>query len=160
MSTEQIVPEQLLAQIGSGPISVGRPALRVALTGDEQAQALPIVVRRPTLRDAQRARGVLRAGTKDPANFIVALEVEAAIAPHPASARAAAGTVDGVGIPSETDTIRYVGTPSGLVSLIRDIYAAQVADAVLITPIDGSATATRVREEVLPALADRVARVA
>jgi len=40
------------------------------------------------------------------------------------------------------------------------LHAAEVADAVLITPIDGSATATRVREEVLPALADRVARVA
>ena len=64
-------------------ISVGRPQLVVALRGDTDVD-LPIVVRRPTLRDAQRARNVLRAGQRDPAKFIVALEVEVAIAAHPA----------------------------------------------------------------------------
>lgn len=51
--------------------------------------------------------------------------------------------------------MRYVGTPHGLVTLIRDIYAAEVADAVLIVPIDGSATEHRVRAEVLPQLQSR-----
>ncbi|MFT4127247.1 MAG: hypothetical protein QM662_13595 [Gordonia sp. (in: high G+C Gram-positive bacteria)] len=128
-------------------ISIGRPALRVALAGDERAADLPIVVRRPTLRDAQRARSLLRAGTRDTANFTVALEVEVAIAPHPASARA---SVSHLHAGRDTGTVRYVGTSTGLISLIRDIYAAEVADAVILVPLDGSATANRIRETVLP----------
>jgi hypothetical protein len=133
---------------GRTTISVGRPQLVVALRGDTDVD-LPIVVRRPTLRDAQRARNVLRSGQRDPANFIVALEVEVAIAAHPASARASAGAVptDSTG----SETVRYIGTPHGLIGLIRDIYAAEVADAVIITPLDGSATEARIREEVIPA---------
>ena len=98
---------------------------------------------------AQRARNVLRSGQRDPANFIVALEVEVAIAAHPASARASVGAVptDSTG----SETVRYIGTPHGLIGLIRDIYAAEVADAVIITPLDGSATEARIREEVIPA---------
>ncbi|MGW0039591.1 hypothetical protein [Gordonia sp. NPDC003376] len=128
-------------------LSIGRPPLKVALAGDVPADQLPIVVRRPTLRDAQRARSLLRAGSRDTANFSVALEVEVAIAPHPASARAAVAQ-----LPDELDggTVRYVGTPSGLLTLIRDIYAAEVADAVLLVPLDGSATENRIRELVLP----------
>ncbi|MBD0021505.1 hypothetical protein GII33_03645 [Gordonia pseudamarae] len=131
-------------------ISVGRPQLSVALRGDAGVD-LPIVVRRPTLRDAQRARNVLRSGQRDPARFIVALEVEVAIAAHPASARASVGNVPTD--PAGSETVRYIGTPHGLIGLIRDIYAAEVADAVLITPLDGSATESRIRDEVLPAFA-------
>jgi hypothetical protein len=143
----------------SATISIGRPRLQVAIAGDTVAQSFPIVVRRSTLRDAQRARSLLRSGTHDQANFSVALEVEAAIAPHPASARAAAGD------PAASDddvpeTIRYIGTPRGLVSLIRDIYVAEIADAVIIVPIDGSATESRVREQVLPQLDGVRGRVA
>lgn len=131
-------------------ISIGRPDLQVALAGDLPAEALPIVVRRPTLREAQRARSLLRAGIRDTARFAVALEVEVAIAPSAASARAAVA-----GVPDELDggTVRYVGTPSGLVTLIRDIYAAEVADAVILTPLDGSATDHRIRQLVLPSFA-------
>ncbi|AZG47846.1 hypothetical protein [Gordonia insulae] len=139
-------------------ISIGRPGLQVAVAGDPLAQSFPIVVRRSTLRDAQRARSLLRAGTHDPANFVVALEVEAAIAPHPASARASAA--DEPVRADDTETIRYVGTPRGLVSLIRDIYVAEIADAVIIVPLDGSATAARVREQVLPVLDPARGRVA
>ncbi|MFW0797534.1 hypothetical protein AAFP30_27270 [Gordonia sp. CPCC 205515] len=137
-------------------ISIGRPALQVAIAGDPAAQSFPIVVRRSTLREAQRARSLLRAGTHDPVNFVVALEIEAAIAPHPASARAAAAHV----VDDDSDTIRYVGTARGLVSLIRDIYAAEVADAVIVVPIDGSATAARVRELVMPEVVGVRRRVA
>ncbi|MBE7191783.1 hypothetical protein [Gordonia polyisoprenivorans] len=132
-------------------ISIGRPSLRVALADDIPADSSAIVVRRPTLRDAQRARSLLRAGTRDTANFSVALEVEVAIAPSAASARAAVAH-----IPDDIDggTVRYVGTPSGLVTLIRDIYAAEVADAVILVSLDGSATRHRVRELVLPSFAE------
>lgn len=137
-------------------ISIGRPPLQVAVAGDAAAQSFPIVVRKPTLREAQRARSLLRAGSHDPANFVVALEVEAAIAPHPGSARAAAAHVTD----ELADTIRYVGTAHGLASLIRDVYAAEVADAIIVVPIDGSATAARVRQQVLPEFVNGHTRVA
>lgn len=135
-------------------VSIGRPELRVAVAGDAAAQDFSIVVRRDTLREARRARSLLRAGSHDPANFAVALEIEVAIAPQAASARAsiAADVVTPEVSRDERSgaTIRYVGTPRGLESLIRDVYAAEVADAVIVNPIDGSATAGRIRAEVLP----------
>ena len=133
---------------GRTTISVGRPQLVVALRGDTDVD-LPIVVRRPTLRDAQRARNVLRSGQRDPANFIVALEVEVAIAAHPASARASVGAVPTDSTGSGNGALHR--NPHGLIGLIRDIYAAEVADAVIITPLGGSATEARIREEVIPA---------
>ncbi len=129
-------------------VTVGRPRLQVALRGDSVANTFGIVVRQTSLRDAQRSRAVLRAGASDQANYVVALEVQAAIAPRADSARASVRLLDDV-----ADTVRYVGTAHGLYTLIRDIYAAEVADAVIVTPIDGSATAARVREEVLPLFA-------
>ncbi|MFW0788494.1 hypothetical protein [Gordonia sp. CPCC 205333] len=137
---------------GSNAITVGRPLLQVALAGDDLANTFGIVVRQANLRDAQRSRSVLRAGVRDQANYVVALEVQAAIAPLADSARASVGVATG-----EEETVRYVGTVHGLYTLIRDIYAAEVADAVIITPIDGSPTAARVREQVLPLFAKAAA---
>ena len=151
-SPTDVLANQLLAA-DTGVITIGRPALRVAIVGDAGAAELPIVVRRSTLRDAQRTRSLLRAGTRDTANFSVALAVEVAIAPHPGSARASVASVSAAG--DSAETVRYVGTPHGLATLIRDIYAAEVADAVLIVPIDGSATEHRVRAEVLPQFESR-----
>ncbi|GAA10861.1 hypothetical protein [Gordonia alkanivorans] len=139
-------------------VTIGRPGFQVAIAGDAVAQTFPIVVRRETLRDAQRARSLLRAGTHDQANFVVALEIEVAIAPHAASARAA---VERAGVAADSsETIRYIGTTHGLITLLRDIYAAEVADAVILVPIDGSATGNRIREQVLPVFADVRHRVA
>ena len=139
-----------LDRISLDRISIGRPPLHVAVVGDSSAESLPIVVRRPTLRDAQRARSVLRSGTRDTASFAVALEVEVAVAANAAAARAAVAH-----LPDELDgaTVRYVGTVSGLATLIRDIYAAEVADAVVLVPLEGNETEKLVREAVLPAFA-------
>lgn len=139
-------------------VTIGRPGFQVAVAGDAVALTFPIVVRRQTLRDAQRARALLRAGTHDQANFAVALEVEVAIAPHAASARAAVEHADTS--TDDSETIRYVGTTHGLITLLRDIYVAEVADAVILVPIDGSATDRRIREQVLPVFADVRHRVA
>lgn len=141
-------------QSAGAPVSIGRPALRVALAGDPDADALSVVVRRPTLRDAQRARSLLRAGARDTANYTVTLEVEAAIAPDAAAARAVAAAQSADSAQSADraqpeETVRYIGTPSGLISLIRDVYAAEVADAVVIVPLDGSSAAL-IRDTVLP----------
>ena len=62
--------------------------------------------------------------------------------------------------PTASETIRYIGTAHGLITLIRDIYAAEVADAVIIVPIDGSASERRVREQVLPYVSEVDRRVA
>ncbi|WP_223205588.1 hypothetical protein [Gordonia jinghuaiqii] len=140
-------------------VSIGRPQFQIAVAGDPLARTFPLVVRRETLRDAQRARSLLRAGSHDPAKFVVALEVEVAIAPQAASARAAAEHA-GRFAAIDSETVRYVGTVSGLTTLLRDIYAAEVADAVILTPIDGAATEQRIREEVLPVFENARYRVA
>ena len=69
------------ASASGGAVTVGRPPLQVALAGDAVANTFGIVVRQANLRDAQRSRSVLRAGVRDQANYVVALEVQAAIAP-------------------------------------------------------------------------------
>ncbi|MGW9265210.1 hypothetical protein [Gordonia terrae] len=153
----------------TAPISIGRPGFQVAVAGDELAQTFPIVVRRETLRDAQRARSLLRAGSHDQARFVVALEVEVAVAPDAASARAAAAAASAraaaaaavvASSEASSGTIRYIGTTHGLITLVRDIYAAEVADAVILVPIDGAATEVRIREQILPVLAEQRHRVA
>ncbi|WP_238418663.1 hypothetical protein [Gordonia sp. 'Campus'] len=180
--TIELDAQKLSVQPTAGPrstVSIGRPAFRVAVAGDAVAQGFPIVVRRETLRDAQRARSLVRAGSHDQANFVVALEVEVAVASDAASARASAaraqvaagggssnpaggGSVTSVvgGSTPAPGTIRYVGTTHGLLTLLRDIYAAEVADAVILVPIDGDATERRIREQVLPVLEDQRYRVA
>lgn len=152
--------QRTTSPIPTGTISIGRPALQLALAGDDVAQGLPIVVRRETLREAQRARSLLRAGSHDPANFVVALEIEVAIAGHAASARAAVAAAADTTPDTESDTIRYIGTTAGLITLVRDIYVAEVADAIILVPIDGRATEDRIREQVLPVFDDPAYRVA
>ncbi|WP_055474416.1 hypothetical protein [Gordonia sp. HS-NH1] len=144
----------------TAPISIGRPGFQIAIAGDELAQTFPIVVRRETLRDAQRARSLLRAGTHDQAKFVVALEVEVTVAADAASARAAAAAAVDASSEAGSGTIRYIGTTHGLITLVRDIYAAEVADAVILVPIDGAATERRIREQILPVLAEQRHRVA
>lgn len=144
----------------TAPISIGRPGFQIAVAGDELAQTFPIVVRRETLRDAQRARSLLRAGSHDQAKFVVALEVEVTVAPDAASARAAAAAAKEAPLDGNSGTIRYIGTTHGLLTLVRDIYAAEVADAVILIPIDGAATERRIREQILPVLAEQRGRVA
>lgn len=144
----------------TAPISIGRPGFQIAIVGDALAQTFPIVVRRETLREAQRARSLLRAGSHDQAKFVVALEVEVTVAPDAASARAAAAAAVGASSETGSGTIRYIGTTHGLITLVRDIYAAEVADAVILVPIDGAATERRIREQILPVLAEQRHRVA
>jgi hypothetical protein len=64
--------------------------------------------------------------------------------------------------------VRYVGTATGLLTLILDVYTAEVADAVILRPIDAGSsgtaidgnrrsTATLISEQLLPQLNERAA---
>lgn len=117
-------------------MTVSRPALVVTVDG-EPASAHLTRVRAADLRLAQRERGYLRAEAeragREPA--AVALEVDVVIDERAADARASYAP-NGSG----AQGITYVGTPSGLRSLIEDVYAAEVADAVVLRPVGGART--------------------
>ena len=145
-----------------------RPELTVAIDGEHHPiawsgprpadahSARVVRIRRSTLSESIRERARLRAdAVDDPADLVVALEVEALIAPEASTARA---ELLRRGETLTSDTLRYVGTPNGLRTLIEDLYVAEVADAVIITPIDGMSTAVLVADQVLPRLRESSAR--
>ncbi|MET9329199.1 hypothetical protein [Tsukamurella sp. NPDC003166] len=117
-------------------MTVSRPALLVTVDGEPGSAALTRV-RAADLRLAQRQRGYLRAederAGREPG--AVALEVDVVIDERAADARASYAP-DG----AAPQGITYIGTPSGLRSLIEDVYAAEVADAVVLRPVGGSRT--------------------
>ncbi|CAM4037339.1 hypothetical protein TSST111916_19235 [Tsukamurella strandjordii] len=57
-----------------------------------------------------------------------------------ADLRAAQARASYASLGAATDGVTYVGTPSGLKSLIDDVYAAEVADAVVLRPVGGART--------------------
>ncbi|WP_019201067.1 hypothetical protein [Tsukamurella sp. 1534] len=116
--------------------TLSRPALVVTVDGEPAAEALTRV-RAADLRLAQKQRGYLRAQAeldgREPG--AVALEVDVVIDERAAQARASYA-----GLGAARDGVTYVGTPSGLRSLIEDVYAAEVADAVVLRPVGGERT--------------------
>ena len=117
-------------------MTVSRPALVVTVDGEPAATSLTRV-RAADLRLAQRERGYLRAEAeragREPA--AVALEVDVVIDARAADARASYAPSG-----AAPQGITYIGTPSGLKSLIEDVYAAEVADAVVLRPVGGART--------------------
>jgi hypothetical protein len=82
-------------------------------------------------------------------SVILVLEVHIAAEARIARKELAASTV------GRPESVRYVGTSSGLAGLIADIKAASVADGVVIVPVVDSyraAVRRRVLEEVMPLL--------
>ncbi|RYF59237.1 MAG: hypothetical protein EOO27_09920 [Comamonadaceae bacterium] len=81
------------------------------------------------------------------------LDVEVVIAPIARQARATQSLLSDRGRISESSsTIRYVGTPEGLATLIADIHAAKVADGVTLIPLDGHDSTRLITERELPLL--------
>jgi hypothetical protein len=111
----------------------------------------------PNLREAQKKRAYIRAaGDTSSGRVGVLLDVVVHIAPDARTARSEAGT--GQKRPSETgmtdgDTVVYVGTPSGLASLILDIRAADIADGVTVVP---AVTERNARDACVQLLLDEV----
>jgi hypothetical protein len=137
---------------------------RIAWSGPRPVDAQASVVRRirqPELRGGIRERAQLRAAWQqigdNPADLVVALEIDVLIADDAATARA---ELLRLGESRFGDTVRYVGTASGLLSLILDIYTAEVADAVILRPLDSDAeagSAALIADRVLPRLRERAA---
>lgn len=135
----------------------------IAWSGPRPVDAQASVVRRirqPELRGGIKERAQLRASWQqlgdDPADLVVALEIDVLIAADAATARA---ELLELGESRFGDTVRYVGTATGLLTLILDVYTAEVADAVILRPLDAAATGSRsaelIADQVLPRLRER-----
>lgn len=112
------------------------------------------------LREAQQQRARLRAEAVERGesadSTAVFLDLEIHIA---ADARTARREFAGLDAPICPSSIRYVGTPSGLASLISDVTAADVADGVtLLVHDDVDRQATFLSSGVLPLLGSRGTR--
>jgi hypothetical protein len=161
--------------------SRNRPELLVAIDGDDHPiawsgprprdahAALIRRIREPELRGGIRERARMRADWTHlghhPADLVVALEIDVLIADDAATARV---ELLRLGESRFGETVRYVGTATGLLTLILDIYTAEVADAVILRPIDAASagtapdggrrsTATLIAEQLLPQLNERAA---
>ncbi|OZF35559.1 hypothetical protein CH294_13240 [Rhodococcus sp. 14-2483-1-1] len=113
------------------------------------------------LREAQQQRARLRAEAVERGesadSTAVFLDLEIHIA---AEARTARREFAGLDAPISPSSIRYVGTPSGLASLISDVTAADVADGVTLTVLgDVARQAVLVNNAVLPLLESRGTRL-
>lgn len=140
-------------------------AVRVALTASgtwtEITDARPTEtftrVRASDLREGQQARSRARAEVveagKDADSVAVFLDIEIYIADD---ARTARREFVALNAPDVPDSIRYVGTASGLAGLVADVNAADVADGVTLIPIGPEQrNLERVVGGVVPWLEDR-----
>ncbi|GAA3163320.1 hypothetical protein GCM10020255_047580 [Rhodococcus baikonurensis] len=140
---------------GSGhhPAAEGAPGNLPIIGGDywvdltESDRALDLAsfptnvvrIRAADLREAQLERARIRAAVaeegRDPDSVAVLVDLEILIAPEARSARKELAQLDSaLTAPRVPVSLHYVGTPSGLGSLIADIRAAEVADGVTLLP--------------------------
>nr|WP_314142596.1 hypothetical protein [uncultured Rhodococcus sp.] len=112
------------------------------------------------LRESQQHRARVRAEAVDRGesadSTAVFLDLEIHIAADARTARREFAALDA---PTGPASIRYVGTPSGLASLISDVTAAEVADGVTLTVLgDVARQSVLITGEVLPLLGSRGTR--
>ncbi|MBC2640669.1 MULTISPECIES: hypothetical protein [unclassified Rhodococcus (in: high G+C Gram-positive bacteria)] len=86
----------------------------------------------PDLREAQKKRSSIRAGFEERGTSGGRVDVLLDVVVHIA---ADARTARREAVGGQGHTVVYVGTPSGLASLILDIRAADVADGVTVVPV-------------------------
>ncbi|MGV9408504.1 hypothetical protein ACWDOP_01215 [Nocardia sp. NPDC003693] len=110
-------------------------------------------------RTAQWKADAAAAG-RGPADTIVLVDLEVIIAEDVSSAHRALERLDAlVDSPPSPATLRYIGTPAGLAGLISDIYAAKVADGVVLLPLANAKILAHIVSGTLPALAAAGARI-
>jgi len=135
--------------VDSGDVWIGRPA-------EVWASHVSTIVRiqATDLRDAQRQTRQIRLAEerqgRDPAAATVLLDVEAVIEHSNRSAFDALDQLErattGRGVPG---SVLYVGTASGLAGMIADIYAADVANGVMLVPLTIPGGFVRIVNETL-----------
>ena len=120
------------------------------LTAGPEVNTVRIVA--SDLREAQQQRARLHAEAVDRGdsadNLAVFLDLEIYIAADARTARREFAALDA---PASPSSIRYVGTPSGLASLISDVTAADVADGVTLQ-VHGEMIAQMLDGKALPRL--------
>ena len=93
---------------------------------------------------------------RDPDSVAVLVDLEILIAPEARSARKELAQLDSaLTSPRVPVSLHYVGTPSGLGSLIADIRAAEVADGVTLLPLALPRTLEHLVDSTIPWLQDR-----
>lgn len=112
-------------------------------------------IRATDLRDAQIQRAKIRAELvedgRDPDAVAVLVDIEILIAPQARSARKELAQLDSaLAVPRAPLSLQYVGTPSGLGSLIADIRSADVADGVTLLPLVLPRTLEYLVDETIP----------
>ena len=117
-------------------------------------------IRAADLREAQLERARIRAAVaeegRDPDSVAVLVDLEILIAPEARSARKELAQLDSaLTSPRVPVSLHYVGTPSGLGSLIADIRAAEVADGVTLLPLALPRTLEHLVDSTIPRLQDR-----
>ncbi|MDI9918273.1 hypothetical protein [Rhodococcus sp. IEGM 1379] len=119
-----------------------------------------IRIRATDLRAAQVRRAGIRAALaadgRDPDTVAVLVDLEVLIAPEARSARKELAQLDSaLTVARVPVSLQYVGTPSGLGSLIADIRAADVADGVTLLPLALPRTLEHLVDETIPWLQGR-----
>ncbi|PBC37081.1 hypothetical protein CJ178_23340 [Rhodococcus sp. ACPA4] len=119
-----------------------------------------IRIRATDLRDAQAQCAQIRAAIaedgRDPDSVAVLVDLEVLIAPEARAARKELAQLDSaLNVPRVPASLHYVGTPSGLGSLIADIRAADVADGVTLLPLSLPRTLEHLVGETIPWLQSR-----
>jgi hypothetical protein len=80
----------------------------------------------------------------------VVVDIDVVIAGEAREARAALAKA---GIPPDHDTLRYVGTATGLAGLVTDLYALGITDGAMLILLLGEETLALIRDVVVPELA-------
>ncbi|CCQ14778.1 putative uncharacterized protein [Rhodococcus sp. AW25M09] len=118
-------------------VAVEFVGVRTELTAASDAHVVRIQA--PDLREAQQQRARLRAEAVERGesadSTAVFLDLEIHIAADARTARREFAALDA---PADPASIRYIGTPSGLASLISDVTAADVADGVTLLVHDSA----------------------
>ena len=148
-------------------VAVELPDYWIELTGRDGLDPLDLLAHPPNvarirvsdLREAQRARAGVRAQLvadgRDPDSVTVLLDVDTLIATTAPAARRELAQLDSAVRRAQQETVSYVGTPTGLLSLISDVQAAEVADGVTLRPLALPGTLELVASEVVPWLQTR-----
>lgn len=100
---------------------------------------------RATLRSEIRAKG------GHPDDIAVLVDIAVLIAPEARTARKELMTLDSMlPGPRPSASLEYIGTPTGLASLIADLYVVGVVDGVTLLPMSEPAVLDHVVDESLP----------